>query len=89
VLRRKFWPKRNEVTGEWRKLHKEKLNDLCSSSCTIRIIKSRMNWVGRKRNAYRLLVGKPEEKRPLRRPRRRWTNNIKMDLLEIGWGDVD
>jgi hypothetical protein len=77
--------KRDEVTGGWRKLHS-----------IIRIIKSRrMRWVehiarmGEKRNVYRLLVGKPEGKRPLGRQRCRWVDNIKMDLLEIGWGGVD
>jgi hypothetical protein len=79
VLRRIFGPKRDEVTGEWRKLHNEELRDLYSSPSIIRINKSRrMRWtghvarLGEKRNAYRLLVGKPEGKRPLGRPRRRW-----------------
>jgi hypothetical protein len=95
VLRRIFGPKRDEVTGEWRKLHNEELRNLYSSP-SIRIIKARrMSWAGHvarsgeKWNVYRLLVGKPEGKRPLRRPRRRWVDNIKMDLLEIGWGSVD
>jgi hypothetical protein len=84
------------VTGEWRKLHNEELRDLYSSSSIIRIIKSRrMRWAGHvartgeKRNGYRLLVGKPEGKRPLGRPRRRWVDNIRMDLGEMGWDDVD
>jgi hypothetical protein len=92
VLRRIFGPKRDEVTGEWRKLHNEELRDLYSSPSVIRIIKSRrMRWaghiarMGEKRNAYRLLVGK----RPLGRPRCRWVNNIRIDLGEVGWGDVD
>jgi hypothetical protein len=98
VLRRIFGPKRDEVTGEWRKLHNEELRDLYSSPSIIRIIKSRrMRWaghvarMGEKRNAYRyrLWVGKPEGKRPLGRPRRRWVDNIRMDLLEVGLGDVD
>jgi hypothetical protein len=78
VLRRIFGRKRNEVIGEWRKLHNEELRDLYSSPSIIRIIKSRrMRWaghlarIGEKRNAYRLLVGKPEGKRPLGRPRHR------------------
>jgi hypothetical protein len=95
VLRRIFGPKRDEVTGEWTKLHNDELHDLYSSPSIIRIIKARMSWVGHvtrmgeKRNAYRLLVGKPEGRRPLRRPRRRWLDNIRMDLIEVGWGDVD
>jgi hypothetical protein len=96
VLRRIFGLKRDEVTGEWRRLHTEELRDLCSSPSIIRIIRSRrMRWeghvasMGEKRNAYRLLVGKPEGKRPLERPRRRWVDNIMMDLGEVGWGDVD
>jgi hypothetical protein len=89
-------PQRDEVTGRWRKLHNEELRDLYSSPSIIRIIKSRiMRWawyvarMGEKRNAYRLLVGKLEGKRPLWRPRRRWADNIKIDRLEIGWGGVD
>jgi hypothetical protein len=96
VLRRIFGPKRDEVTGEWRKLHNKELLDLYSSPSIIRIFKSRrMRWaghvarMGEKRNAYKLLVGKPEGKRPLGRPRRRWVDNIWMDLGEVGWGDVD
>jgi hypothetical protein len=96
VLRRIFGPKRNEVTGEWRKLHNEELCDLYSLPNIIRIIKSRrMSWaghvarMGEKRNAYRLLVGMPKGKRPLGRPRRRWVDNIRMDLGDVGWSDVD
>jgi hypothetical protein len=96
VLRSIFGPKRDEVTGGWRKVHNEKFHDLYSSSSIIRIIKSRrMRWAGHvarmeeKRNAYRLLVGKPEGRRPLGRPRRRWVGNISMDLVEVGGGDVD
>jgi hypothetical protein len=92
VLRRIFGPQRDEVTGEWRKLH----NDLYSSQSIIRIMKSRsMRWAGNvarmgdKRNAYRLLVGKPEGRRPLGRPIRKWLDNIMMDLVEVGWGGVD
>jgi hypothetical protein len=91
VLRRIFGPKSDEVTGGWRKLHNEELCDLYSLPSIIGIIKSRrMRWVGHvarmgeKRNGYRLLVGKPEGKRPLGRPRRSCVDNIKMDLLEIG-----
>jgi hypothetical protein len=84
------------VTGEWRKFHNEELRDLYSSPNIIRINKlRRMRWaghvarMGEKRNAYRLLVGKPEGKRPLGRPRRRWVDNIWIYLGEVGWGDVD
>jgi hypothetical protein len=87
VLRRIFGLKRDEVTVGWRKLHNEELRDLYSSPSIIKIIKSRRTrWAGHvarmreKRNAYRLLVGKPEGKRPLGRPRRRWMDKIKMDL---------
>jgi hypothetical protein len=93
VLRRVFGPKRNEETGEWRKLHNEEIRDLYSSPSIIRIIKSRsMRWaghvarMGEKRNVYRLLVGKPEGRRPIVRPRCRWLGNIRMDLGEVGWG---
>jgi hypothetical protein len=96
VLRRIFGPKRDEVTGGWRKFYNEELRDLYSSLSTIRIIRSRrMRGAGHvarmeeKRNTYRLLVGKPDGKRPLGRPRRRLVDNIKMDLGEVGWGDVD
>jgi hypothetical protein len=89
-------PKKDEVTGEWRQLHNDGLRDLYSSPSIIRIIKSRrMRWaghvarIGEKRNAYRLLEGKPEGKRPLGRPRRRWVDNIRMYVGEVGWGDVD
>jgi hypothetical protein len=91
VLRRIFGPKRDRVTGGWRKLHNEELHNLYSSPSIIRIIKlKRMRWAGHvtrmreKRNVYRLFVGKPEGKKPLGTPRRRWKDNIKMDLLEIG-----
>jgi hypothetical protein len=84
------------VTGGWRKLHNKELHNLYSSPSVIRIIKSRrMRWaghvarMGEKRNVCRLLVGKPEGKRPLGRPRRRWMDDIKMDLFEIGLNVVD
>jgi hypothetical protein len=93
MLRRISGPKRDEVTEEWRKLHNEELRYLYSSPSIIRIIKSRrMRWaghaarMGEKRNTYRLLVGKPEGKRPLGRPRCKWVDNIRMDLGEVGWG---
>jgi hypothetical protein len=90
VLRRIVGPKRNEVTGEWRRLHNEELNDLYSPNI-IWVIKSRrMMWtghvacMGEGRGAYRILVGRPEGRRPLGRPRRRWEDIIKMDLQEVG-----
>jgi hypothetical protein len=91
VLRRLFGPKRDEVRGEWRKLHNGELHNLYSSPDIIRKIKpKRMRWVGhvarmgKGRNVYRVLVGKPEGKRLLGRPRRRWEDGIKMGLREIG-----
>jgi hypothetical protein len=96
VLWKIIGPKRDGVTGGWRKLHNEELHNFYSSPSLIRIIKSRrMRWaghvarMGEKRNVYRLLVGKSEGKRTLERPRRRWINNIKMELLEIGLNIVD
>jgi hypothetical protein len=93
VLRRMFGPKRDEATGEWRKLHNEELHILYSSPNIIRQIKSRkMRWtghvvrMGEERNVYRVLMGKPEGERPLGRPRRRWEDWIRMDLRETGWG---
>jgi hypothetical protein len=93
VLRRIFGPKRDEATGEWRRLHNEELNDLYSSPNIIRVIKSRkmrsaghVARVGGKRGAYRILVRRPEGRRTLGRPRRRWEVNIIMDLQEVGWG---
>jgi hypothetical protein len=85
VLRRMFGPKREEVTGEWRRVHKEGL--YASSPNAIRVIKSRIRGragyvarLGERRCAYGVLVGKPERKRPLRRSRRRWEDNIKIEL---------
>ncbi|KAJ4445651.1 hypothetical protein ANN_12334, partial [Periplaneta americana] len=96
VLRKIFGAKRNEVTGEWRKLHNAELHALYSSPDIIRNIKSRrLRWaghvarMGESRNAYRVLVGRPEGKRPLVRPRRRWEDNIKMDLRKVGYDDRD
>jgi hypothetical protein len=87
VLRRIFGPKGDEVIGEWRRLHNKELYTLYSSPNTIQVIKSRrLRWaghvarMGERRGAYRTLVGKPEGRRPLGRPRRRWEDNIKMDL---------
>jgi hypothetical protein len=86
-----FGPKTDEVAGEWRILHNEEVHDLYSSPSIIRIIKARkMRWaghvarMGEKRNAYKLL-GKPEGRRSLGRPRRRWVDNIRIDLVEVGW----
>ena len=91
VPRRIFGFKRDEVTGEWRKLHNEELNDVYSSPNTFRAIKSRrmrlaghVEGAGDIRGVYRVLVGKPEGKKPLLRPRRRWEDNIKMDFQEVG-----
>ena len=93
VLRRVFGPKRDEVTGERRELHNEELTDLHSLPNIVRVVKSRrMRWAGhiarmrKGRGVHRVLVGKPEGKRPLGRPRRRWEDNIKMDLREVGGG---
>jgi hypothetical protein len=91
VLKRVFGRERDEVIGEWRKLNNEELNDLYSLPNIVRVVKSRkMKWVwhvahmGDERGVHRVLVGKPEGKRPLGRPRRRWERNIKMDLQEAG-----
>ena len=96
VFRRLFGPRRYEVTEEWRRLHSEELNDLYSSPNIVRVMKwRRMGWVGHvarmgeERGAYRVLVGKPEGKRPVGRPRRRWVDNNRMDLQEVGCGYVD
>jgi hypothetical protein len=93
ALRRIFGPKMDEVTGEWRKLHNEELNDLYTSPNIVRVIKFIMRWaghgahMGERRGIHRVLVGKPERKRPLGRPRHRWEANIKRDLQECGGPD--
>jgi hypothetical protein len=93
VLRRVFGPQRDEVTGKWRKLHNEELNDLYSLPNIVRVVKSRrIRWaghvacMGEDRGVHRVLVWKPEGKRPLGRPRRRWEDNIKMDFQEVAGG---
>ena len=87
VLRRIFGPRRDEVTGEWRRFHNEELKDLYSSPNNVRVIKSRrMRWaghvarMGKERGCIGSCWGKPEGKRPLGRPKRRWVDNIRMDL---------
>ena len=96
VLRRIFGPRRDEEMGEWRRLHNEELNDLYCSPNIVRVIKSRrMRWaghvarMGEGRGVYRVLVGKTEGKRSLGKPRRRWVDNIRMDLQEVGCGYMD
>jgi len=91
-----FGPKRGEIRGEWRKLHIEELSNMYSSSNIVRLFKSRrMGWTGHvasmveRRGAYKILVGKPEERRPLGRPKQRWEYNIKMDLQKVGCGGMD
>jgi len=95
VLRRIFTPKRDEVKREWRKLHNEEINDLYSSPNIVQVKKLRMRWaeqvarMGERRQVRRVLVGKPEGKKPLGRPRHRWEDNIKMNLQEVGFGGMD
>ena len=96
ALRRIFGPRRDKVTGEWRRLHNEELNDFYSSPNVVWVIQlRRMRWaghvahVGEERGVYRVLVGKPEGRRLLGRPRRRWVDNIRMDLQEVGCGYMD
>jgi hypothetical protein len=96
VWRRIFEPRRDEVTGEWRRLHNEELNDLYCSPSIVWVIKSRrMRWaghvarLGEERGVYRVLVGKPERRRPKGRPRRRCVDNIRMDIQEVECGYMD
>jgi hypothetical protein len=96
VLRRVFGPKKDELTGEWRKLHNEELNDLYSLPNIVQVVKARrMRLAGHvarmeeDRGVYRVLVGKPEGKSPLGRQKRRWEDNIKMNLQEVGGGRGD
>jgi hypothetical protein len=96
VLRRVFGPKRDEVTREWRKLHNEELDDVYSLPNIVQAVKSRiMRWaghvahMGEERGVHRVLVGKPEGNRPLGRPRRRWEDNIKMYIQDVGRGRGD
>jgi len=96
MLKRIFGPRRDEVTGEWRRLHNEELNDLYSKPNTVRVIKSRRpRWTGQvarmgeERGVCRVLVGKTEGRRPLGRPRRRWVDNITTDLQEVECGYMD
>jgi hypothetical protein len=96
MLRRIFGPKRDKVTGEWRKLHNEELHDLYPSPTIVRVIKSRrMRWaghvaqMGEGRDVYRVLVGKPNGKKPLERPGCRWEDNIEMDIQDVGCGGMD
>jgi hypothetical protein len=96
VLRRIFGSKMDDVREKWRKLHNEELNDLYCSPNIVRVIKSRkmklpghVTRVGERRGRYRVLVGKPEGTRPLGKPRRRWEDNIKMDLQEVGCRGMD
>jgi hypothetical protein len=95
-LRRVFGPRRDEVTGEWRKLHNEELNNLYSVPNIVRVVNSRrIKWAGHvarmevERLVHRVLLGNPEGKRPLGRPRRRWEDNSKMDVQEAGGGRGD
>jgi hypothetical protein len=95
LLRRIFGPRRDEVTGEWRKHRNEELRDMYSSPIIGMMKSRRMRWTGHveliseKRNRFKLLLGQSERKRPLGRRRRKWVDNIKMGLGEIGWGDTD
>ena len=96
VLRRIFGPKRDKVTGEWRKLHNEELSDLYSSPNIVQVInQEKMSWVGHvaykgeRRGVYRVWVGKPEGKRSFQRSRCRWEDSSNMYLQEVGCGGMD
>jgi len=96
VLRRIFGPRRDEVTGEWRRLHNKELNDLYSSPNIVWVIKSRrMRWagnvahMGEERGVYRVLLGKLDGRKQVGRPRHRWVDNIRMDVQEVGCGFMD
>jgi hypothetical protein len=96
VQRKIFGSKREETVGGWRRVHNEELHNFYASPNVIRLIKSRkMRWMGhvaclgQMRNSYNILVGTPEGKRPLGRSRHRWEDNIRMDLMEVGWEVVD
>jgi hypothetical protein len=96
VLREIFGPKREDVTGEWRKLHNDELNNLNSSPSIVRVIISRRKiWEGHAARMWegkevdRVSVRKPEGKKPLGKPRRRWDDNTKIDLQEVGCRGMD
>jgi len=96
VLRRIFGTRRDEVMGEWRRMHNEELNDLYSSPNNVRVIKSRrircpghVARMSEERGVYTILVGKPERRRPLGSPGHRWVDNIRLDLQEVGCGYMD